>query len=260
MYKHFNLKKDKGSAWVIFSVFMALVIITATLVFTTKPERVPPNINVRPELEAGVTPDPSLVPPVTQDDHVFGDINAPIQIIEYSDIECVFCQRLHVTLKQLTEQFPDEIVWVYRHMPILQNNGLSIGQVIATECAAEQQGNDGFWTMLNRIHEETSGGRRFSLSMLPALAEEQGLNVDEFNECRNSGRFDERIQQQISDGFMSGATGTPYSIIISPMGNHIPVAGAQPLDFWVNIIEELIEFEIEKGISVFDMFLDQEEF
>ena len=43
---------------------------------------------------------PENVRPVTERDNVFGDINAPIHMIEFSDFECVFCKPFHSVMRQ----------------------------------------------------------------------------------------------------------------------------------------------------------------
>lgn len=89
--------------------------------------------------------------PVTAEDHVNGDINAPIKIVEYSDIDCPFCKRFHSTLEQVKALYGDKVVWVYRHFPITQLHPDSFNKSHATECVAELGGNDKFWQYLKLL-------------------------------------------------------------------------------------------------------------
>jgi len=89
--------------------------------------------------------------PVTAEDHLNGDINASIKIVEYSDIDCPFCKRFHSTLEQVKALYGDKVVWVYRHFPITQLHPDSFNKSHATECVAELGGNDKFWQYLKLL-------------------------------------------------------------------------------------------------------------
>lgn len=85
------------------------------------------------------------VAPVTEADHIKGSLDAPIKIVEYSDYDCPFCSRFHDSMNQVVEQ-NDDVAWVYRHFPLdqLHPNARTIAQI--SECIAEAEGNDAFWT------------------------------------------------------------------------------------------------------------------
>lgn len=91
--------------------------------------------------------------PVTAADHLNGDINAPIKIVEYSDIDCPFCKRFHATLEQVKALYGDKVVWVYRHFPITQLHPDSFNKSHASECVAELGGNDKFWQYLKLLSD-----------------------------------------------------------------------------------------------------------
>jgi glutaredoxin len=76
-------------------------------------------------------------------DHVYGNPNAPIKIIEYSDYECRYCKKVHETIQRIVDESNGGISWTYRHLPILGPN--SIAKAIAGECVAQIKGNEAFW-------------------------------------------------------------------------------------------------------------------
>lgn len=87
---------------------------------------------------------------ITADDHIQGDITtAPAIIIEYSDIDCPFCKKVHPTLQALVDQ--GKIAWVYRHSPIPQLHPFAYTKALAAECVAQQKGNTAFWSYLNAL-------------------------------------------------------------------------------------------------------------
>ena len=84
--------------------------------------------------------------PVTSEDHIRGDINAPVKIVEYSDTECPFCKRFHTTMQEVYNEYgkTGKVAWVYRHFPLDQLHSKARKEAEATECAAELGGNDKF--------------------------------------------------------------------------------------------------------------------
>jgi len=96
------------------------------------------------EVNAGkvTAPYTGEVPAVTAEDHIIGNINAPIVIVEYSDFECPYCKAFQATLQKMTSESNGNIAWVYRHWPIHQN---SFEKLVAAECVAKIKGNDAFW-------------------------------------------------------------------------------------------------------------------
>ncbi|MDD3662929.1 MAG: thioredoxin domain-containing protein [Candidatus Pacebacteria bacterium] len=82
------------------------------------------------------------VPLPNEKDHVYGNPNAPITVIEYSDYECPYCKNFHETMKKVVDESNGQVNWIYRHFPIKQN---SFEKSAAAECVAEIKGNDAFW-------------------------------------------------------------------------------------------------------------------
>jgi len=75
-------------------------------------------------------------------DHIYGNPNAPIKIIEYSDFECPYCKIFHATMKKIVIESDGNVSWVYRHWPLHQN---SFEKTAAAECVAQIKGNEAYW-------------------------------------------------------------------------------------------------------------------
>lgn len=170
------------------------------------------------------------VAPVSAQDHLLGDPNAPIVIIEYSDIECPFGKIFHNTMHQLVREYDGQVAWVYRHFPIAQLHANAAREAEATECAAELGGNTAFWNYLDTIFERTNSNDSLPLTELPKIAVEVGLSENAFNECLSSGRHAEFIQASVEAAVKAGARGTPYSIITTKDGRQAVINGAEPLE------------------------------
>ena len=88
--------------------------------------------------------------PLNPADHVLGDVNAPVTVIEYSDLECPFCIRFHTVQETIMKEYTGRVKWVHRHFP-LDFHANAKPYAYAAECAAEVGGNDAFWKMLDYI-------------------------------------------------------------------------------------------------------------
>jgi len=172
------------------------------------------------------------MPAVTAEDHIQGDINAPVVIVEYSDTECPFCQRHHQSMSQLMETYGKEgkVAWVYRHFPIDGLHPKSRKEAEATECAAEQGGNAKFWAYMNRLMEITPTNNGLEASQLPEIAKFVGLDVNAFNTCLSSGKYAKKIAAQIKEAEATGGDGTPWNIIVTKSGKKFPLSGYRPVE------------------------------
>src|SRR6185436_7093141 len=80
--------------------------------------------------------------PVTEKDHILGNPNAEVIMVEYSDLECPFCKEFHSTLRRVMNEYGKDgkVAWVYRHFPIDSLHPKARKEAEATECAAELGG------------------------------------------------------------------------------------------------------------------------
>jgi len=172
------------------------------------------------------------VRPVSTDrDHIYGNPDAPISLIEYSDFECPYCKRFHPTAKELVDQSDGGVNLVYRHFPLDFHNPGAQTQAEASECAAELGGNDAFWAFTDAIYERTrSGGKGFPRNRIVPLAVEIGLDEAAFEDCLESGRHADRVKSDMAEGVQAGVSGTPGNILLNnETGEAVMRAGAQPL-------------------------------
>jgi len=174
------------------------------------------------------------VPPVDPKiDHIQGDGNADLFVIEYSDFECPFCQRHHPTMQQLVKDYDGKVAWVYRHFPLGFHQNAEPA-AIASECANELGGNDAFWQFADLVFEK---GFDFA-----AHAKEIGLNEAKFKSCIDSGKFKQFVQDQMNGGSQAGVDGTPGNIVYNPKTKKGEiVSGAQPVQNFKTVIDRMLK-------------------
>ena len=183
------------------------------------------------------------VNPITSSDHIRGDIDAPVKIIEYSDTECPFCKRFHTTMKQAIDEYGKDgkVAWVYRHYPLDQLHSKARKEAEATECAAEIGGNDKFWEYLDRLMEVTPSNNGLDSAELPKIAEYVGLDTTKFNECLSSGKYADKIQKHIDNAVATGGQGTPWTIVTGKNNKKYPISGAQSYESVKAVIEQALK-------------------
>lgn len=91
---------------------------------------------------------------VAPNEHIRGDINAPVIIVEYSDFQCPFCRMFFSqTLPDLLKTYVDtgKARLVYRQFPLFSIHPMAEKSAEATECASDQ---GKFWEMHDAIFTE----------------------------------------------------------------------------------------------------------
>lgn len=178
--------------------------------------------------------------PVDASDHIRGNPNAPILLVEYSDYDCPFCAQFHATMQRIVDKYgtTGEVAWVYRHFPIEQLHPNAPEIAAASECVAELGGNDAFWTFSDLVFAEkpieTRNGQQYvgatDVSRLPEFAERAGVDPAEFSRCAASGKYDDAIAASISEAQATGGSGTPHTLIVA--GNAVigTIPGAFPFE------------------------------
>jgi protein-disulfide isomerase len=177
-------------------------------------------------------------------DNAMGDPNAPVTIEEFSDFQCPFCERFHQETEPLLRQYYIETGkarFVYRSMGnfVSDNIARSRGTPAKTEsrdaamaayCAGEQ---DKFWDMHAHIFANALGEDvgSFTDKRLKTIAETAGLDMAQFNSCYDSGKYEERVQQDYEDGQAANINGTPGFLVTYTVNGETRtklIEGAQP--------------------------------
>jgi protein-disulfide isomerase len=177
---------------------------------------------------------------VTSADHIRGNKNAKVTLLEYSDFECSFCKNFYPTINDLLKSYGDKVRFVYRHYP-LSFHANAQKEAEASECIASLGGNDAFWKYADAIYERTtSDGTGFALSALGPLAAEVGVDQQKFQSCLDSGKYEKLVKDSITEGSAAGVQGTPSTFVIDSKGNSELMVGAQPVDSFKTAIDKAL--------------------
>ena len=180
--------------------------------------------DVRVALEAPPEPPPEeIFGPLAP---AIGPADAPVTVVSFSDYQCPYCRRMLDTLVALHEAYPETVQVVYRHYP-LHDGAAALAE--AALCAGDQ---DRFW----EFHLELFEPDQIDPSQAFAIAEDLGLNIDDFQSCLVSGTHTEEVQGDFQEGQRLQITGTPTNFV-----NGRRLRGAVPLPELVDAVEEALE-------------------
>lgn len=164
-------------------------------------------------------------------DHILGNPDAPVKVVEYADLECPFCKTFNNTMHQVMDFYgpSGKVAWVYRPFPLAQIHSKAPEEAAAAECAADQGGDTAYFKYIDQVYAVTPSENGLDLNQLPVIAGQVGLNVDQFKQCLSSGKYNSKIQQSYDEAIKEGGTGTPYILIM--VGNDaVTLQGNQPYD------------------------------
>lgn len=211
-------KKKKTVKWVLIS-FLIFLLIASALFFIAVLRL---NLNK-------INDDNSVYDISTTDDPYAGGENADVVIVEFGDFQCPYCFQVFPTVRELLNDYGDKIKFIYRDFPNMDIHPQSQKAAEASECAAEQ---GKFWEYHDKlfINQDNLG-----VGALKNYAAELGLDETEFNECLDSNRYYEEVQQDFASGILAGVDGTPTFFI-----NNVKFEGAITLDNFQSIIDQLL--------------------
>jgi Na+/H+ antiporter NhaA len=140
-------------------------------------------------------------------DHVRGPNSAPVTLVEYGDYECPYCGQAEIAIRQLLEEFGDELRYVWRHLPLNDVHPNAQMAAEATEAAGAQ---GAFWPMHDKL---LASQDRLTARDLRRDADELGLDVERLWDELRHREHAERIDQDVASADASGVAGTPSFFI-----------------------------------------------
>ena len=172
--------------------------------------------------------------------NAMGRTDAPVAIIEYSDLQCPYCARFALqTFPKIKRDYVDtgKVRYVARDLP-LPSHAFAVAAAVAVRCAG---GQGKFWAF-----REALFARQSELGRPPydALAAELALDVPRFQACRNDGAAEAAVRADAERARSLGITSTPSFLIGQPVEGGIhgeKFSGAEPYEKFAKRIEEALE-------------------
>jgi len=143
-------------------------------------------------------------------DHISGKLGSKVTLIEYGDFQCPGCGSEHLHIKAITEQYADQLQFVFRNFPLVSLHPNAKAATGATE-AAGLQGK--YWDMHNKIYESQSDWENLTgtdrTNLFVSYAKALGLNTTKFNTDLSSTAVNDKISYDQALGNKIGINETP---------------------------------------------------
>lgn len=165
-----------------------------------------------------------------------GNKNAKVTVVEFADYQCPYCEQWYKTVyPELKSKYIDtgKIKFIYQDFAFLGADSTTAAE--AAHCAADQ---GKFWQyhdyLFSNQGQENTGWA--TADKQKSFAATLGLNTGKFNQCLDSHKFAQQVQDETSAGKSYGVTGTPTIFI-----NGVPTVGAQPVNVFTAAIDAALK-------------------
>lgn len=229
------MKQGKGNL----SIFLAIIIAglaIAAAIFLTRSDKTEEKNN-SPSLTGSISSDTASVDFQNEQDYpTLGNLEAAVTMTIFSDFQCHFCKTFSQTIKPaIIEKYvkTGKVKIIMRDFAFLSQESNWAAE--AAHCANEQEK---YWDYIEKLHSVQGGHDQsaFSRDNLKKIAQELGLDLAQFNQCFDSGKYSQKVKDSFEEGAKMGVTGTPTVFI-----NNQLIDGVQPLSAY----EEAIEKELK---------------
>jgi hypothetical protein len=143
-------------------------------------------------------------------DHVSGNANSKVMLIEYGDYQCPGCESAYTVIKQVTDKYRKEIGFIFRNYPLTSIHPNALAAASASE-AAGLQGK--YWEMHDRLYSDQSSWKDLSgaarTDYFMSSAKSLGINGAQFEAALDSPEVSKKINFDIALGKKANISGTP---------------------------------------------------
>jgi protein-disulfide isomerase len=174
----------------------------------------------------------------TEGAYAIGSKDAPLTMVEFTDFQCPFCQRFHVsTFADLKKNYIDtgKLRFVSRDLPLdFHPNAMQAAN--AGRCAGEQ---GQFWAMRDRMN---SNPDKLDINNLVNYAQDLKLDVAAFRGCVESQKYKDAIQADANTAQQIGANGTPSFVLGKTTADGVDgelIIGAMPYQVFDQKLKDL---------------------
>jgi protein-disulfide isomerase len=172
-----------------------------------------------------------LKPVIDENSISTGPKDAPIQIVEYSDFQCPFCQRGYMTMEELLKKYDGKVHFVYKNLP-LPMHPMALPAAKRFQAIALQSPEKAFKyypAVFANQQKLNSEGEKF----LDTAAKKAGADLAKMKKDMDSEKVSERLKADQEEAQKFGISGTPGFIV-----NGVSVRGAYPISTFDDIISK----------------------
>lgn len=177
---------------------------------------------------------------IKDNSYIKGNTEAKITWLEYSDLECPYCAKLHNsgTPEDLVDKYWDNLNIVFNHFPLGFHANAQVWAEIL-ECLAEQKWSEAFYSLIKTSYTNTNSDKSYLIDEAVNL----WANEDDLKDCIDSWKYTDKVTSEMENGSsMFRITWTPWNVLINnETWEYEVISWAYPTDSFVEIIDRLLK-------------------
>lgn len=165
-----------------------------------------------------------------------GPATAPVTIVEYADLECPMCAKMHEFLqKQVAPKYGDKVRIVFKEFPLYTIHPWSVQAAVADACAFRINPADYLAYRSLVFENQTAIKTETVREQLLDFGAQAGLDRAKLAACYDSKQTLPAVRQDVEEGQKLGVNSTPTFFINGKME-----AGALPPADFFKVIDEAL--------------------
>ena len=173
-------------------------------------------------------------PDLSGDRVVFGNKDAKVTIVEYSDFQCPYCSRGYATMKKVLEKYKNDVKIVYKHLPLdfhpQAEPAALFFEAIALQSHAKAE------KFHDEVFENQGELKTKKEEFLKAMAKKVGANVNKVLKDIKSEKVKAQVEKDTEEARTFGFSGTPGFLV-----NGVSVKGAYPFEHFEKLIDRSLK-------------------
>lgn len=176
--------------------------------------------------------------------YILWNSDAEITWVEYSDLECPFCKRLHQswTIEEVIESYDWKVNFVFKQFP-LDFHPQALMESEALLCAWDLAWSDKYYEFVNKIFDNSKvNWNSYTKESISDLGDSIWIDKSKLLSCIESGKFKQRAQDEMAEWQTFGITWTPWNVLINnKTGKWDKLPWAQPTASFKQKIDSLLQ-------------------
>lgn len=182
--------------------------------------------------------DKDILSEIKENSYIKWNTDAKITRIEYSDLECPFCAKLHNawTGEDLEEKYWDDLNIIYNHFPLwFHDNAQTWAEIL--ECLWEEKWIDAFYSLIEKSYSVENSTKEFLITEAVAL----WWSRESIETCLDEGRYTQKVKDEMARWTsLFEVTWTPWNVLINnETWEYEVISWAYPTSAFEELIEKL---------------------